>query len=203
MTKIDFKKELKSLYVPSAKEIVLVDVPKMNFVMVDGSGTPGNEEYERAISWLYPVSYGMKFLSKGTLERDYVVPPLEGLWWAKDMTAFTADRKEEWLWTMMIMQPDWITDEMFSECAEKAGKKLGDPPPSLRLEAFEEGLSVHTLHIGSYSDEGPTIAKMHHEFMPQNALTENGHHHEIYLNDPRKTVPEKLKTVLRQPVRRT
>lgn len=201
MTKIDFKKELKSLYVPSAKEIVLVDVPKMNFVMVDGAGTPGNEEYERAVSWLYPVSYGLKFLSKGTLGKDYVVPLLEGLWWAEDMTAFTADRKEEWLWTMMIMQPDWITNEMFADCVEKAGKKLGDPPSSLRLEAFKEGQSVHILHIGPYSEEGPTIARMHHEFMPEHGLVENGHHHEIYLNDPRKTDSSKLKTVLRQPVR--
>ncbi len=203
MEKVDFKKMLKPLYVPSAKEIVIAKVPRMNFVMIGGAGPPGagNVEYDNAISWLYSVSYGLKFLSKGTLEKDYVVAPLEGLWWAEDMTAFTADRKDEWLWTMMIMQPDWITTEMFEQCAEKAAKKLGERPKTLRLEAFEEGLSVQILHIGSYSDEGPTIARMHHEFMPEHGLVGNGHHHEIYLNDPRKTPPEKLRTVLRQPAK--
>ncbi len=201
MLKIDFKKTLKAQYGPSAKGFTIVEIPQMNFVMVDGSGVPGNAEYATACSWLYGVSYGLKFLSKGTLERDYVVPPLEGLWWASDMTAFTDDRKEEWLWTMMIMQPDWITPDMFVQCVEKAGKKLGDQPASLRFEAFDEGLSVQTLHIGSYSDEGPTIARLHNEFLPENLLVENGHHHEIYLGDPRKTAPEKLKTILRQPVR--
>ena len=203
MSKVDFKKTLKPLYVPSAKEIVVVDVPGMNFLMVDGAGAPGsdNPDYERALSWLYGTSYGLKFLSKGTLDRDYVVPPLEGLWWAEDMSAFTADRKDEWLWTMMIMQPDWITDEMVEDCMTKAEKKLGERPASLRFEPFEEGLSAQILHVGAYSDEGPTIARMHNEFIPENGLVENGHHHEIYLNDPRKTAPEKLKTVLRQPVR--
>jgi hypothetical protein len=203
MEKVDFKKIHKHLYMPSAKQFALAEVPKMNFVMIDGAGTPGagNAEYDKAISWLYAVSYGLKFLSKGKLAKDYVVPPLEGLWWAEDMAAFTEDRKDEWLWTMMIMQPDWIVDEMFEECAEKAAKKLGERPQSLRLEAFEEGLSVQILHIGSYSDEGPTIARMHQEFMPEHGLVENGHHHEIYLNDLRKTAPEKLKTVLRQPAR--
>lgn len=202
MTKVDFKKTLKQLYQPTAKQIGIVDVPKMNFVMFDGTGAPGGDAYLAALGWIYAVSYGLKFHSKVTLGRDYVVPPLEGLWWAEDMAAYTADRRDEWLWTMMIMQPDWTTPEMFQNSTAKAAKKLGDAPETLRLEAYDEGLSVQIMHIGPYADEGPVIAKIHDEFIPQNGLVENGHHHEIYLNDPRRTAPEKLKTVLRQPVKK-
>lgn len=202
MTKIDFKKTLKQFYAPSSKDFAVVQVPEMNFVMIDGHGAPGNTAYQHALSWLYPVSYGLKFFSKQTLEKDYVVPPLEGLWWADDMTAYTADRRDEWHWTMMIMLPDWLNETAFAASVDKASKKLGDPPASLRHESFDEGLSAQILHIGPYSEEGPTIAKMHKEFLPQNGLIENGHHHEIYLGDPRKTAPDKLRTVLRHPVRK-
>lgn len=201
MQKIDFKKTLKELYAPKSKEFVLVDVPKMKFIMIDGHGVPGGTIYSDAVSWLYSVSYPLKFMSKQLLERDYVVPPLEGLWWAEDMSAFTQDRKEEWLWSMMIMQPDWISEDMFEQAVEKAIKKLGQKPKTLRLESFEEGLSAQILHIGPYSSEGPTLAYLHDEFMPANGLDWNGQHHEIYLGDPRKTAPEKLKTILRQPVK--
>ena len=201
MLKIDFKKSLKSFYVPGAKDFVIVDVPKMNFVKIDGAGPPGNQAYQDACAWLYPISYGLKFQSKQMLEKDYVVPPLEGLWWAKDMNAYTADRRDEWIWTLMIMQPDWITQEMFEQACLKAEKKLGTPPETLRFEPFEEGKSVQILHIGPYSEEGSTLARLHGEFIPQNKLDWNGKHHEIYLGDPRKTTPEKLKTVLRQPVK--
>ncbi len=202
MTKIDFKKTLKHLYVPSAKDFALVDVPDMTFVKVDGHGAPGNDAYQHALSWLYPVSYGLKFYSKQTLAKDYVVPPLEGLWWADDMTAYTDDRRDEWHWTLMIMLPDWLDDAAFNASVEKASKKLGDPPATLRREVLHEGLCAQIMHIGPYSEEGPTIARLHKEYLPQNGLTENGHHHEIYLSDPRKTAPEKLRTVLRHPVRR-
>jgi hypothetical protein len=202
MEKIDFKKTLKSLYVPPSKDFEVVDVPKMKFIKVDGDGSPGNAEYMAAISWLYPLSYGLKFSSKKTLGKDYVVPPLEGLWWADDMTAYTSDRRDEWLWTMMIMQPEWISDDMYSASLENTVSKQGVPPETLRFELFEEGLSVQILHIGPYEEEAPTIARMHNEYMPENGLAENGHHHEIYLSDPRRTAPEKLRTVLRHPVRR-
>jgi hypothetical protein len=200
--KIDFKKTLKHLYVPSAGDFSLVDVPQMKFVKVDGVGDPNSSpEYSDAVAWLYAIAYPIKFISKKELGKDYTVPPLEGLWWADDMSAFTDGHRDSWKWTMMLMQPDWITDDIFGAGLEKATKKLGTPPQSLRFELFHEGLSVQILYFGPYADEAPTIARMHNEFLPANGLVENGNHHEIYLGDPRKTPPEKLKTVIRQPVR--
>jgi hypothetical protein len=202
MEKIDFKKTLKHLYLPSAKDFVLVDVPEMQFVMIDGQGDPGGEAYSDAVQWLYSVVYPIKFIAKKKLEKDFVAPPLEGLWWADDMDSFITNDREKWKWTMMIATPDWVTGDMYEEALEKSKKKLGDAPDSLRLEHFAEGLAVQIMHIGPYSEEGPVIARLHEEFLPQNDLTENGLHHEIYLGDPRKTAPEKLKTVLRQPVKK-
>lgn len=202
MSKIDVKKELKELYAPP-KEFVLVDVPKMQYLMLDGHGAPGNQAYQAALEALYAVAYKIKFASKQQLDRDYVVPPLSGLWWAEDIKAFTsAYDKSKWAWTMMIMTPDWITPEMFSASIEHV-RKAKNPAALelLRLETYAEGLCVQIMHIGPYADEGPTLAKMHNEFIPQNGYVENGHHHEIYLGDPRKVAPEKLKTILRQPIR--
>jgi hypothetical protein len=200
--KTDFKKTLKHLYVPSVGDFSLVDVPQMKFLRVDGMGDPNSSQtYADAVTWLYAIAYSIKFVSKNELGKDYIVPPLEGLWWAYDLSVFAGGDRDSWQWTMMLMQPDWITDEMIGAGVEKATKKLGTPPPSLRFESFHEGLSVQILHVGSYADEAPTIARLHNEFLPGNGLVETGHHHEIYLSDPRKTAPEKLKTVLRQPVR--
>lgn len=203
--KVDFKKTLKHLYQPSAKKFEVVDVPPMQFLMIDGHGDPNTaQEYKNAVEALYAVSYQLKFMSKKELSKDYVVPPLEGLWWAEDMETFTTKQdKSKWDWTMMIMQPEQITQEMVEAAVKQVQKKKNLPAlPKLRLETYHEGLSVQILHIGSYDDEGPTIAQMHHEFMPENGYEEAGKHHEIYLSDPRKVVPEKLKTVLRQPIRK-
>jgi hypothetical protein len=203
--KADLKKTLKHLYQPSAKKFEVVDVPPMQFLMIDGHGDPNTaQEYEAAIEALYAVSYQLKFMSKRDLNKDYVVPPLEGLWWAEDMETFTTKQdKSKWDWTMMIMQPEQITQEMVEAAVKQVQRKKNLPAlPRLRLETYHEGLSVQILHIGSYDDEGPTIAQMHHEFMPKNGYEEAGKHHEIYLSDPRKVVPQKLKTVLRQPIRR-
>ena len=204
MSKIDFRKELKHLYRPSAKEFVVVDVPPMQFLMIDGHGDPNTaQEYQEAVEALYAVSYKLKFMSKKELGKDYVVPPLEGLWWAEDMETFSAKRdKSAWDWTMMIMQPEWITQEMVEEAVKQVEKKGLPALSKLRLETYHEGLSVQILHIGSYDEEGPTIARMHKEFIPENGYEEAGKHHEIYLSDPRKVALEKLKTVLRQPVRK-
>ena len=203
MTKLDLRKTMNTLYAPSAKDFSLVQVPPLHYLMIDGHGDPNTAPaYMSAVEWLYSVSYPVKFMSKKDLGRDYAVMPLEGLWWADDMNAFITRDKSAWSWTMMILQPDWITKVMIDAAIEKASAKLGAPPPSLRLETLDEGLCVQILHIGPYDAEGPVLARLHGEFLPQNGLTETGHHHEIYLSDPRKSAPEKLKTVLRQPVRR-
>jgi hypothetical protein len=204
MSKIDFKKEFKHLYNPTAKEFVLVDVPGMQFLMVDGHGDPNAaKEYTDAVETLYAVAYKLKFLSKKELDRDYVVPPLEGLWWAEDMETFTTKRdKSQWDWTMMIMQPDWITKDMLERVIPQV-KAAKDPPALEKLcfETYEEGLAIQILHIGSYDDEAPILHRLHYEYMPEHGYDFSGKHHEIYLSDPRKVAPEKLKTVLRQPVK--
>lgn len=203
MEKTDFKKTMKALWQPPVGRFTIVDVPKMQFAMIDGRGDPNvAESYKTAVQWLYTVSYTLKFASKRELSRDYTVAPLEGLWWADDMADFLTGDKSRWKWTMMIMQPDWIERPMFDEAVARSREKLGEPPASLRLEDYDEGLSVQIMHIGPYSAEGPTIARLHGEFLPGNGLKETGHHHEIYIGDPRRTAPEKLKTVIRQPVRR-
>lgn len=203
MDKLDFKKSMKALFSPPAGRFSLVEVPRLQFLMIDGKGDPNvSPDYRHAVEWLFSVSYALKFMSKQELKRDYVVPPLEGLWWADDMATFHTRDKAAWSWTMMVMQPEWITPEMFVQAADKTAGKLGARPESLRLDWYEEGLSVQTLHVGSYEDEGPVLRRLHEEFLPHNRLAETGHHHEIYLSDPRKVVPDKLKTILRQPVRR-
>jgi hypothetical protein len=142
-------------------------------------------------------------MSKREMDRDYVVPPLEGLWWAEDMSSFSSQRdKSAWSWTMMIMQPEWIAPEMAAEMVKLMSKqKKLDALPRLRLEQYCEGLSVQILHIGSYEDEGPVLNRMHAEFIPQNGYEMVGKHHEVYLSDPRRVAPERLKTILRQPIR--
>lgn len=203
MDKIDFRKTMKALWQPPAGRFTLVEVPKMRFLMIDGEGDPNTAPaYTQAVEWLYSVSYPLKFMSKRTLGRDYAVMPLEGLWWAEDMESFVRRDKDDWSWTMMIMQPDWITQPMVEAAIEKARAKRGEPPTSLRLEDYHEGLSVQILHIGAYDDEGPVLRRLHDEFLPANGLEPTGHHHELYISDPRRTPPEKLKTVLRQPVRK-
>jgi len=204
MTKVDFKKELKAFYAPSKKAFEVVEVPPMQFLMIDGHGDPNTaQSYQEALEALYALAYKIKFMSKKQLGRDYVVPPLEGLWWADDMESFSVERdKSVWDWTMMIMTPEWVTDELFGQAVEQV--RRGKNPAALakiRLERYDEGLAVQILHVGSYDDEGPILARLHQEFMPANNYVENGKHHEIYLSDPRRVAPEKLKTVLRQPVK--
>ena len=201
MGKIDFKKTLAKLYTAPTDRFVPVEVPTLTFVKVDGAGDPNTAPaYKQAIEWLYPVSYALKFAAKG-LGKDYVVSPLEGLWWADDPADFVARRKDRWRWTMMIMAPDFIDAPLFDAAVAKTRKKLGDAPPSLRLEPLTEGRSLQIMHIGSYDDEGPTLARLHDDVMPAEGLSFAGPHHEIYLGDPRKTAPARLRTILRQPVK--
>lgn len=200
-TKIDFKKEMKDYFQPPHADFVEIELPPLRYVMVDGAGNPNTTSvYARALEWLYSTSYALKFHSKQTLGKDYVVPPLEGLWWADDPQDFVRRNKDAWHWTMMIMLPDFVPQEAFEEASLKTSKKLGDPPDTLRLRSLSEGHCLQIMHIGSYDDEGPTLEQLHDHIMPQRGLTFNGHHHEIYISDPRRTAKERLKTVLRQPV---
>lgn len=202
MQKIDFKKQLPEIYNPKNIEFATINIPKMKFLKIDGKGNPNDsDEYQKTVEWLYSISYGIKFECKKKLEIDYVVPPLEGIWWSENMDDFVTRNKENWQWTMMLMLPDFISDDLCEFGLNKAKAKLGIPPSNLRFEVFEEGLCLQALHIGSYDDETPKLHKLHHEIMPAADLDFNGHHHEIYLSDPRKTAPEKLKTILRQPVK--
>ena len=200
--KLDYKIEMKSLFQPPVGRFVEVEVPEMRFVMVDGAGNPNTTAaYREGLEWLYSVSYAMKFASKEKQGLDYVVPPLEGLWWADNPADFVLRNKDAWNWTMMIMVPDFVTQEMFATATEKTAQKLGASHKSFRLAALREGRCLQTMHVGSYDEEGPTLALLHEEIMPNSKLTFNGPHHEIYIGDPRKVAPERLKTVLRQPVK--
>ncbi|MGD8457164.1 MAG: GyrI-like domain-containing protein [Anaerolineales bacterium] len=199
-TKIDYKKELKTFYNPPQKDPVIVDVPPMNFLMIDGKGDPNTaREYQDAMTTIYTVAYTIKFAVKGT-GTDFVVMPLEGLWWVPDMDLFSVDDKNAWLWTAMIMQPDPVTVDVFEEAVEQARQKKNPPSiDKIRFEQYDEGTSVQLMHIGPYADEAPNIERMHAYAFDQ-GYTLRGKHHEIYLSDPNRTAPERLKTVIRQPI---
>lgn len=201
MKKIDLKKDLKQLYQPSAKEPALVEVPAMNFLMIDGQGDPNTSPaYREAVEALFSVAYAVKFKVKKTLAIDFGVPPLEGLWWADDMAAFSAGDKSRWKWTMMIMQPEFVSAALVRDTiAEVSEKKKLPALAKLRFEPFLEGKSAQILHVGPFSAEGPTIARLHAFIIVNGKLS--GKHHEIYLSDIRKADPAKWKTIIRQPLR--
>ncbi len=200
--KYDIRKALKALYTAPTDDFLVVDVPQLRYLAIDGHGDPNTSAaYSDAVEALYSVAYTLKFDSKKTLDRDFVVGPLEGTWRAEDMAAFTARDKSVWSWTMMISQPEWITSDMVDAAVEKTTAKKKLPAlPLLRLIELSEGESVQILHRGRYDDEGPTLARLHNEYLPSHGLVPSTDHHEIYLSDPRRTPPEKLKTILRQPV---
>ncbi|MFD4422050.1 GyrI-like domain-containing protein [Agromyces sp. NPDC058484] len=201
MDKFDPKRAYRELYAPPA-EFVLVDVPEFLYLAVDGHGDPNTAtEYAAALEALYAVAYAIKFASKRA-GRDFVVGPLEGLWRADDETAFTGRRKHEWSWTMLLVQPEWISPADVADAVAAVGAKKALPSLEfVRPLRYAEGRSVQILHHGPYDDEAPTLARLHHEYMPEHGLTFDGDHHEIYLTDPRRTAHDKLRTVLRQPVR--
>ncbi|MCX6030958.1 MAG: GyrI-like domain-containing protein [Chloroflexi bacterium] len=207
MDKLDLRNELKYLYAPSAKKVEVVEAPEFQFAMIHGrieSGAePGNSPaFKQAMEALYGVSYTLKFMSKLRKEDpiDYGVMTLEGLWWIEE-GEFSLDRKDNWLYTVMILQPDHITAEMFDEARAQVRKKRGDSPAlaELRLERFHEGLAIQIMHIGPYATEPATVAKMD-AFAQEHGFVKRGKHHEIYMGDPLRAAPEKLKTILRHPV---
>lgn len=201
MSTIDLKKDFKQLYNQSAKEVSVVDVPPMNFLMIDGAGDPNvSVEYQQAMEALFSLSYTLKFRVKKITGVDYAVMPLEGLWWTDDPSQLVD--KGLWKWTAMIMQPEFVTAELVAEALAEVREKKGLAAlDRVRFETYHEGLSAQIMHIGPYDAEGPTIARLH-SFIRESGYEPWGKHHEIYLSDPRRTAPEKLKTVLRQPVRK-
>ena len=202
MTKLDYKKDLKHLYFPPQGKFTVVDVPPMNFLMIDGHGDPNHSlQYQQAVEALYSMAYSVKFALKPQ-GVEYSVPPLEGLWWMEDMREFSPLVKDRWDWTMMIMQPAPVTAEVVEKAAAEARRKKGLPVlDGLRFGAYEEGTAAQTLYLGAYADEGPTIARMH-AFIAEQGYALRGKHHEIYLGDPRRAAPEKLKTVIRQSIKK-
>jgi hypothetical protein len=201
MEKIDWKKTYKELYRASAKDVVEVNVPAFRFLMVDGTGYPGtSREYTEAVEALFAVSYTAKFMvKKGPHPVDYAVMPLEGLWWADDMATFARGDKKGWKWTVMILQPDVVPEEIVHAAIVEVQRKKALPGLSrLRLETFTEGKCAQVLHVGPFSDEGPTIERLH-AFIDATSK-KRGKHHEIYLSDIRRADPSKWKTIVRQPM---
>jgi len=195
-------KQLKELYLPTDKEFVLVDVPEMQFAMIDGEGDPDSGAGARAVRWLFAAIYPMKRIAKEKMGKHFVEPPLEGLFWADDMQDLVDGNRDRLKWRMMIVTPDWATEELLTEGASAAAPRLGPIPESLRLENLHEGKSAQIMHIGPYREEAAALAaRLHHEYLPANDLTAHGHHHEIYLTDPNRVAPDKQRTVMRQPVK--
>jgi hypothetical protein len=200
-TKVDFKRELRAFY-SAGSEPVIVDVPELAFLMIDGHGDPNTApEYAKAVQALYPVAYAAKFAVKRESDGpDYAVMPLEGLWWVPDMSMFTLEDKSAWDWTILMMQPDQVTLEIVEEAKAKTAKKNpSDAVTRVRLERFAEGRAAQVMHVGPYSAEGPTIERLH-PFIAEQGYVRAGKHHEVYLSDPRRAAPEKMKTIIRQPV---
>lgn len=202
MKKVDYKQELKHLYLPSSKEVSVVEVPKQQFIMIDGQGDPNtSKEFQEAVEALFRLSYALKFIvKKGKTDIDYGVMPLEGLWWSDDMATFNIENKSDWKWTLMIMQPEFVTHELFDVALQQVQKKKNlNALSKLRFKTFSEGKAAQILHVWPFSDEGPTIDKIH-SYIQNNGYKASGKHHEIYLSDITKTAPEKLKTIIRQSV---
>lgn len=199
--KVDLRKELKTLYASPKGKIVVVDVPPLGFLMIDGTGDPNvAPAYREALEALYSVAYTLKFSLKRQ-ERDFAVGALEGLWWADDQAVFLKGDRDKWQWTMMIAVPDFVTPILVDAARSEATAKRDLPAAAgLRWERFAEGMAVQTLYIGPYAGEGPTIAGLHAHIEGLGKRL-HGKHHEIYLSDPRRTAPEKLKTIIRQPFR--
>lgn len=201
MDKLDLRKKYKSLYSPASKDFTFIEIPALQYLMIDGHGDPAIvQDYVDAVQTLYSLTYTLKFHLKKTQGIDYTVMGLEGLWWMSDMREFSLERRADWDWTMMILQPDFITPVLIEEAKHLATAK-GKAPHANRahLELLQEGTCVQIMYFGPYADEAPVIARMH-AWIREHGYKPTGKHHEIYLSDPRQVAPEKNKTILRQPV---
>jgi hypothetical protein len=201
LTKIDLKKENKEIYYPSSKKVEILDLPEMKFLMIDGKGDPNtSKEYKDAMETIFPISYKTKFISKKENSQDYVVMPLEGLWWVDNMEEFSLENRNSWKWTVMIRQPPFISKDIINKAITDIEKKKNLPSMSkIYLKSFKEGKAVQIMHIGPYGEsESPTVQKLH-EYIENNGYKSRGKHHEIYISDIRRTKPERLRTIIRQP----
>jgi hypothetical protein len=201
VTKIDLKKDLKQFYTASADKIVMVEVPPLRYLMAEGQGDPNSAPaFQQAAETLFRLSYTLKFMMKKEQGQDYTVMPLEGLWRADDLKAFAEEHRDEWKWTLMILQPDFISKDMVAAAREAVQAKKNAPPLyDTSFGRHTDGQSAQTLHVGPYAEEAATITRLH-TFIKEKGYHFAGQHHEIYLSDPRRTAPEKLKTILRQPI---
>ena len=198
----DPKARLKELYLPATKEFVFVDVPEMQFAMIDGEGSPDDDRFKHSVRWLFSAIRPIRPIAKERMGKDFVEPPLEGLWWADDMNDLIAGHKDKLKWRLMIVMADWVDRDMFERGVATASERLGEVPDGLRLERFDEGRSVQIMYVGDYSRGAAALARrLHEEFLPRHDLAPNGHQHEIYLSDPARVASEKMRTVVRQPVR--
>jgi hypothetical protein len=199
----DWRKELKELYLPSSNEVSVIDVPKMKFLMIDGAGDPNKGGMMECFGAIYPLAYGLKFMiKKKDPKKDFKVFPPEGLWWMNEDGSFDQGKKDKWKWTLMLAQPDFVTEKMVEEVRAQAMKKKDASPlfTKVRFEEFKEGKAAQIMHIGPYDKEGPNIEKLHKLILTLGKKP-SGKHHEIYMSDPGRTPPEKWKTIIRQPFR--
>jgi len=202
MKNIDHLKNLSHLYSQKKNEVSILEVPCMNFLVIDGTGSPNNNPaYSDAVGALYALAYHLKFTVKKSLGIDYKVMPLEGLWWAEDMRLFTLENRDNWLWRMMVMQPDFVSADMAAQAVDEVRRKKNPPRlDEVRFESYDEGLCAQIFHAGPYGEaERPSIERLH-QFIFDKGYRLRGKHHEIYLNSPLRSAPEKLKTIIRQPM---
>ncbi|MDH6422630.1 GyrI-like domain-containing protein [Aurantimicrobium minutum] len=201
--KFDVKKELVAFYAPKNNDFELIDVPHQRFLGIEGMGAPQSNQFASAIETLYSVAYPLKFISKARSGFDYVVGPLEAQWWAEDYSAFNRDDRSAWKWRLLTAIPESVSDEDLMNAMNKATSKGSSHASQTHFYELSEGLSFQMLYIGPFSNEGPVLEKLHSRVMPESGMIFNGHHHEIYLSDMRKTEASKLKTILRQPVKQS
>jgi hypothetical protein len=198
-----FHKRLNELYMPSCDQFTLVDVPEINYIAIDGEGNPESDAFQGAMKWVYSCVHIIKPLAKEKMGKKFVEPPLECLFWADNEKDFIAGNKDKWKWRVMVVViPEWVSQQAFQDAVKKAEKKLGSAPKTMRYQEIHEGKSVQIMHVGDYGKIQSVCDTLYNEFLPKNNLKPNGYYHEIYLNDPNRVAPEKRKTVIRQPVSR-
>ncbi len=201
MSVLDSREKLKELYLPPSNEFVLVELPELRYLMVEGAGNPDGELFRELTRWLFAVIHPWKLEGRKRMGKTFVEPPLECLWWADDIQDLVTGQREKLQWRLMIVaDADWITPELMEQGVDQASKRLGEVPAGLRLESYREGSCVQIMHVGPPGSQAATMRRMLEEFLPASHLTPLGLYHEIYLNDPRRVEAAKLKTVLRQPV---